>query len=69
MTKSAQNKDASFCTSDGLSSGQICNNHTSTVSDDDGGYMRMEGQQYYAGGGYPLGGHRGDGGSAPLPRH
>lgn len=47
---------ASFCTSDGLSSGQICNNHTSTVSDDDGGYLRMEGQQYYAGGGYPLGG-------------
>jgi hypothetical protein len=47
---------ASFCTSDGLSSGQICNNHTSTVSDDDGGYIRMEGQQYFASGGYPLGG-------------
>jgi len=47
---------ASFCTSDGLSSGQICNNHTSSSSDDDGGYIRMQGQQYYAGGGYSLGG-------------
>ena len=46
----------SFCTSDGLSSGQICNNHTSTVADDDGGYLRMEAQQYYASGGYPLSG-------------
>ncbi|HXT36593.1 MAG TPA: hypothetical protein VN837_13545 [Chloroflexota bacterium] len=47
---------ASFCGSDGLSSGQICDNHTSTVSDDDGGYLRMEAQQYYASGGYSLGG-------------
>ncbi len=47
---------SSFCTSDGLSSGQVCNNHTSAVSDDDGGYLRMEGQQYYAAGGYPVGG-------------
>ena len=47
---------ASFCTTDGLSSGQVCNTHTSSVSDDDGGYIRMEAQQYYAGGGYPLGG-------------
>ncbi len=47
---------ASICTSDGISSGQVCNNHTSTVSDDDGGYIRMEGGQYYAGGGYPLSG-------------
>lgn len=46
----------SFCTSDGLSSGQICNNHTSSVSDDDGGYIRLQGQQYYASGGYSLGG-------------
>ncbi len=45
---------ASFCTGDGLSSGQICNNHTSTVSDDDGGYIRTQAQQYYASGGYPL---------------
>jgi hypothetical protein len=47
---------ASFCTGDGLSSGQICDNYTSSVSDDDGGYIRMEGQQFYAGGGYPLAG-------------
>lgn len=39
---------ASFCTRDGLSSGQICNNHTSTVSDDDGGYIRQQAQAYYA---------------------
>jgi hypothetical protein len=32
---------ASFCTTDGVSSGQVCNNHVSTVSDDDGGYLRM----------------------------
>jgi len=45
---------ASLCTSDGVSSGQVCNTNTSTVSDDDGGYLRMMGQQYYANGGYPL---------------
>jgi hypothetical protein len=45
---------ASICTSDGLSSGQICNTHISTVADDDGGYIRMQARQYYAGGGYPL---------------
>src|SRR5206468_7133136 len=38
---------ASFCTTDGTSSGQICNNHTSTVADDDGGFIRMSGQTYY----------------------
>ncbi|MCU1448078.1 MAG: hypothetical protein JWP02_248 [Acidimicrobiales bacterium] len=38
---------ASFCTTDGVSSGQICNNHTSTVSDDDGGYLRMAAANYY----------------------
>ncbi|MBV9600760.1 MAG: hypothetical protein JOZ87_28440 [Chloroflexi bacterium] len=38
---------ASFCTTDGVSSGQICNNHTSSVSDDDGGFVRMSGQAYY----------------------
>lgn len=47
---------AAICNADGLSSGQICANHTSTVADDDGGYIRAQGQQYYAGGGYPLGG-------------
>jgi hypothetical protein len=35
------------CTSDGLSSGQICNDHPSSVADDDGGYVRMMGQAYY----------------------
>jgi hypothetical protein len=44
-----------ICTSDGLSSGRICANHTSRVADDDGGYIRMQAQRYYAGGGYPLG--------------
>ncbi len=44
------------CTSDGISSGQVCDNHSSTVSDDDGGYIRVEGRQYYAAGGYPLSG-------------
>jgi hypothetical protein len=37
----------SLCTTDGTSSGQICNNHTSTVADDDGGFIRMSGQTYY----------------------
>jgi len=45
---------ASMCTTDGMSSGQMCNTHASTVSDDDGGYIRMEAQQYYANGAYPL---------------
>ncbi len=40
---------ASFCTSAGVSSGQVCNNHTSSQSDDDGGYLRMAAQSYYAG--------------------
>src|SRR5579859_588600 len=50
---------ASFCTSSGLSSGQVCNNHTSTVADDDGGFLRMMGKSYYtspvplSGGGSP----------------
>jgi hypothetical protein len=38
---------ASFCTTDGVSSGQICNNHTATVADDDGGYVRVSAQNYY----------------------
>ena len=51
-TYTDSNKDgitnpASYCTTDGISSGQICNKHTSTVSDDDGGYVRMQGQAYY----------------------
>lgn len=38
---------APFCTTYGVSSGQICNTNTSTVSDDDGGYIRKQGQAYY----------------------
>ena len=38
---------ASFCTTDGVSSGQICNSHTSNVSDDDGGYIQMSARAYY----------------------
>jgi hypothetical protein len=41
-------KPPAFCTTDGVSSGQICNSHTSAISDDDGGYVRMQGQAYYA---------------------
>lgn len=37
----------SFCTTAGVSSGQVCNNHISTVSDDDGGFIRMSAQAYY----------------------
>jgi hypothetical protein len=36
-----------ICTTDGTSSGQICNNHTATVSDDDGGFIRASAQSYY----------------------
>jgi len=43
-----------LCLSYGVSGGQVCNDHTSTVSDDDGGYLRTMGQRYYAGGGYPF---------------
>lgn len=39
---------AAICGSDGLSGGTVCNNHDSTVSDDDGGYLRMAGRSYYA---------------------
>jgi hypothetical protein len=38
---------APICTTDGVSSGQVCNNHTVTVSDDDGGFVRMSAQNYY----------------------
>jgi hypothetical protein len=36
-----------FCTSDGISSGQICNDHESIVADDDGGYLRLAAGAYY----------------------
>lgn len=35
------------CTSDGLSSGTVCNTHLATVSDDDGGYLRTAAAAYY----------------------
>ena len=38
---------ASICNSDGLSSGTICNNHTSTYPDDDGGYIRIQAANCY----------------------
>jgi hypothetical protein len=38
---------ASFCTTDGVSSGQICNDHVSSEPDDDGGYIRMAAAAYY----------------------
>jgi hypothetical protein len=37
-----------LCTSDGLSSGQICADHESALPDDDGGYLRLAAQRYYA---------------------
>jgi len=39
---------ASFCTTDGVSSGTICDTNASTSSDDDGGYLRMAAAAYYA---------------------
>lgn len=39
---------ASFCTTDGVSSGQVCNTTASTVTDDDGGYLRQAATTYYA---------------------
>src|SRR5712691_2019841 len=36
-----------ICVTDGISSGQICNDHPSTVADDDGGYIRMMGHSYF----------------------
>jgi hypothetical protein len=35
------------CSTNGTSSGQICNDHPSTVADDDGGYVRLMAQAYY----------------------
>ncbi len=46
---------AALCTSDGLSSGQICASHLSSTADDDGGYIRMAAQRYYASGPHQLG--------------
>ncbi|HZU14542.1 MAG TPA: hypothetical protein VFB58_17015 [Chloroflexota bacterium] len=61
--KDGTTNPAGFCTTNGISSGQVCDSHTSTVADDDGGYIRMEAQQYYASGGYSLTG----GTTTPVP--
>ena len=37
----------SFCTTDGTSSGQVCNTRPSSSTDDDGGYLRMQAASYY----------------------
>jgi hypothetical protein len=37
----------SFCTGDGMGGGTICNDHPSSVADDDGGYLRTAAAQYY----------------------
>lgn len=42
------------CTSDGLSSGEVCNSLESTVPDDDGGYLRQAAGRYYTNGPLPL---------------
>jgi hypothetical protein len=39
---------ASFCTTDGMSSGTVCNDHASAYADDDGGYLRTQARAYYA---------------------
>jgi hypothetical protein len=36
-----------FCTTDGISTGQICNDHPSVHPDDDGGFIRMSAAAYY----------------------
>jgi hypothetical protein len=38
---------ASFCTSDGMSSGQVCNTRVSSYDDDDGGFIRISAASYY----------------------
>jgi hypothetical protein len=36
-----------ICTTDGTSSGQICNDQVSSVPDDDGGFLRLSAHAYY----------------------
>ena len=42
------------CTRDGVSSGQVCAERESVHPDDDGGYLRLAAQRYYAAGPVPL---------------
>jgi len=39
---------ASLCVQDGSSTGAVCNNHPSILADDDGGYLRLAAQRFYA---------------------
>ncbi|HEX6513081.1 MAG TPA: hypothetical protein VF157_12315, partial [Chloroflexota bacterium] len=43
-----------ICNTDGTSGAPICNEQLSTVPDDDGGYLRLAAQRYYAAGALPL---------------
>jgi hypothetical protein len=54
---------ASFCSTDGISSASICNDHASTSSDDDGGFLRMQSAAYFQN---PLPLSGGGGGTAPT---
>ncbi|MEY2515682.1 MAG: hypothetical protein QOJ89_3040 [bacterium] len=54
---------ASFCSTDGISSGSVCDNHLSTSSDDDGGFLRMQSAAYFQN---PLALGGGGGGTAPV---
>jgi hypothetical protein len=38
---------AVVCTTNGVSSGQVCDDHTSQWADDDGGYLRIQAHAYY----------------------
>jgi hypothetical protein len=54
---------ASFCSTDGISSASICNNHASTSADDDGGFLRMQSAAYFQN---PLALDGGGASSAPV---
>ncbi len=43
------------CTTDGMGTGEtICNDQVAVYTDDDGGYLRITAQEYYANGTFPL---------------
>jgi hypothetical protein len=43
-----------LCTNEGTSGQPICNDHVSTLPDDDGGFLRLAARRYYAAGPLPL---------------
>ena len=43
-----------ICTQDGSSMGPICNDHVSTLPDDDGGYLRLAAMRYFLMGAQPV---------------